>query len=110
MDGDLISRKEFLEAIDERERIARKYVPDIQDDELRPTLKSIREFVNNRPAVDAEPVRHGRWIQVITVPSYHYCSYCKSTHKMTMSCNKYVLLKYCPHCGAKMDGETNDDG
>ena len=60
--GDLISRKEFLEAIDERERIARKYVPDIQDDELRPTLKSLREFVNKRPAVDAEPVRHSKWV------------------------------------------------
>ena len=107
--GDLISRKAMLEAIDERERIARKYAPDIQDDELRPTLKSIREFVNNRQAVDAEPMRHGRWIQVKTAPSYHYCSYCKSTHKMTMSCNKYVLLKYCPNCGAKMDGEDNND-
>lgn len=52
-----------------------------------------------------ESVRHGRWIQVKTAPSYHYCSYCKSTHKMSKSCNKYVLLKYCPNCGAKMDGE-----
>ena len=51
--GDLISRKAMLEAIDERERIARKYAPDIQDDELRPTLQSIREFVRNRPGVDA---------------------------------------------------------
>lgn len=110
MDGDLISRKELLEELDERERIMRKHVPDIQDDELRPTLKSIRRFVRNRPAVGAEPVRHGRWIQVITVPSYHYCSYCKSTHKMTMSCNKYVLLKYCPNCGAKMDEEDMEDG
>ena len=61
MDGDLISRKELLEAIDEHERIMRKHVPDIQDDELRPTRQYIREFVRNRPAVDAEPVRHGRW-------------------------------------------------
>lgn len=55
MDGDLISRKALLEAIDERERIAKKHVPDIQDDELRPTLKSIRKFVANRPAVYAVP-------------------------------------------------------
>lgn len=72
------------------------------------TLEEILEmnikFVNNRPGVDAEPVRHGRWIQVKAAPSYHYCSYCKSMHKMTMSCNKYVLLKYCPNCGARMDG------
>ena len=103
MDGDLISRKSLLEAIDEHERISRKYVLDIQDDELRPTLKSLREFVRNRPAVDAEPVRHGRWIQVKTAPLYHYCSYCKSTHKMSKSCNKYVLFRYCPECGARMD-------
>lgn len=50
-----------------------------------------------------ESVRHGRWIQVKTAPSYHYCSYCKSTHKMSKSCNKYVLFKYCPNCGARMD-------
>lgn len=54
------------------------------------------------PAVDAEPVRYGRWIQSKTVHAYYCCSYCKSTHKMTKSCNKYVLLKYCPNCGAKM--------
>ena len=72
------------------------------------TLEEILEmnvkFVNNRPDVDTEPVRHGRWIQFEAAPPYHYCSYCKSTNKMTMSCNKYVLLKYCPNCGAKMDG------
>lgn len=105
MDGDLISRRALLEAIDERERAARKYAPDLQDDELRLKLQSVREFVRNRPAVDAEPVRHGRWIQVKTAPSYHYCSYCKSTHKMSKSCNKYVLFKYCPNCGARMDRE-----
>ena len=49
-----------------------------------------------------EPMRHGRWIQAKTAPSYHYCSYCKSTHKMSKSCNKYVLFKYCPNCGARM--------
>lgn len=86
MDGDLISRKSLLERYGE-------------------PCHSFRDVIETMPAIDAEPVRHGRWIQVITVPSYHYCSYCKSIHKMTMSCNKYVLLKYCPKCGARMDGE-----
>lgn len=109
MDGDLISRKAMLEAIDERERTARKYVPDIQDDELRPTLKSIRKFVNNRPAVDAEPVRHGRWVQSRVIPSFHHCSYCKAAFEMKATCNTYALFNYCPNCGAKMDGEDNND-
>lgn len=52
-------------------------------------------------------VRRGRWIQATTFPSYHYCSYCKSTHKMSKSCNKYVLFRYCPNCGAKMRVEDD---
>ena len=101
MDGDLISRKEMLEAIDERERIARKYVPDIQDDELRPTLQNIREFVRNRPAVDAEPVRHGKCelcgrvkpIKAITIFPESGLQYASS-----------IMARYCPNCGARMDG------
>lgn len=62
----------------------------------------------NCEAVDAESVRYGRWIQSKTVNAYYWCSYCKSTHKMTKSCNKYVLLKYCPNCGAKMDGDEKN--
>ena len=99
--GDLISRSAMLEAIDERERIARKCVPDLQDDELRPTLKSIREFIANRPAVDAEPVRRGTWELVPVgvnghITAYHGCSAC--------GCVVKELPSYCPNCGAKMDG------
>ena len=95
--GDLISRKALLEAIDERERIARKYVPDIQDDELRPTLQSIREFVNNRPAIDAEPVRHSKW--VCRTPGVFSCGAC-----LVLALGNRPTC-YCPDCGAKMDGE-----
>ena len=94
--GDLISRKALLEAIDECERIARKYVPDIQDDELRPTLQSIRDFVRNRPAVDAEPVRHGSWERGMQ------CPFCKQIDT--------TKPNYCPNCGARMDGEDMKDG
>ena len=69
----------------------------------------IEEYIDNAPTIDAEPVRHGLWIQSKIVPDYHYCSLCKVAHKMQMSCNVYVLLKYCPHCGAKMDGGKDDE-
>lgn len=55
-----------------------------------------------------EPVRHGRWIYRKTIPGFHHCSICGVTNKMQVSCNKYVMLRYCPHCGAKMDGEAHD--
>lgn len=113
MNDDLISRKARLEAIDERERIARKYVPDIQDDELRPTLQSIREFVNNRPGVDAEPVRHAQWKAANrrgTLCDTYVCSECGN---MVMQAEGYTYsctFNYCPHCGAKMDEEDMKDG
>ncbi|MDY4856314.1 MAG: hypothetical protein SO155_09915 [Candidatus Ventricola sp.] len=69
----------------------------------------IEEFIDNAPTIDAEPVRYGRWIQNKNVPAYHYCSLCKVTHKMKMSCNAYVFMKYCPNCGAKMDGGKDDE-
>ena len=104
--GDLISRSAMLEAVDERERIARKCVPDLQDDELRPTLKSIREFIVNRPIVDAEPVRHGTWEMrrktintdfATLTGTYPTCNLCGHV--------EYGVDKstpYCPGCGAKM--------
>ena len=114
MDGDLISRRALLEAIDERERITKKYMPYIQDDELRPTLQSIREFVNNRPAVDAEPVRHGTWEMrrktiktdfATLTGTYPTCNLCgHAEFGMDKS------TPYCPHCGAKMDEEDMKDG
>ena len=101
MDGDLINRAEALKAI---EKLYADWKFWVYNDSGEIFAKC-HNAISNVPAVDTEPVRHGRWIQAKTAPSYHYCSYCKSTYKMTMSCNKYVLLKYCPNCGARMDGE-----
>lgn len=64
-------------------------------------------LIDEAPTVDAEPVRHGYWIQSKSVPAYHSCSYCHAAHKMHESCNTYVLLNYCPNCGTKMDGDAN---
>ena len=51
--------------------------------------------INNAPTVDAEPVRHGRWIDRGYLKVGYHCSLCGG----------YVVAgkeKYCPHCGAKM--------
>ena len=110
--GDLIDRTEMLDAIDERERITRKLLPDLQDDELRPTLKSLREFIANRPAVEAEPVRHGTWKMcrktintdfATLTGTYPTCNLCGHV--------EYGVDKstpYCPGCGAKMDGDEKN--
>ena len=105
MMGDLIliDRSAMLEAIDKRERIVRKFAPDLQEDEIRPTLKSIREFIANRPIVDAEPVRHGTWEKrTYWIGSFGenqmVCSECGIKYGF------HAQYNYCPNCGAKMDG------
>ena len=109
MMGDLIliDRSALLEAIDEREQSVRKVIPDLQEDEIRPTLKSLREFINNRPIVDAEPVRHGTWEMcrktlktdfATLTGTYPTCSLCGYVE---FGVDKST--PYCPGCGAKMD-------
>jgi NADH pyrophosphatase NudC (nudix superfamily) len=61
--------------------------------------KMIREGLNAVPAVDAAPVKHGKWELVDEAEPRRYgCSKC--------SClSWYGTYKYCPNCGAKMDLE-----
>lgn len=48
---------------------------------------------HEEPAVDAEPVRHGKWT---VTPVYIKCSEC---------CESFMLIpqNYCPNCGCRMD-------
>ena len=62
------------------------------------------------PAADVAPVRHGRWIDaypdIEPNPMFMYgiCSECG----FEQGISKY--LSYCPNCGAKMDGgDGNSD-
>ena len=58
----------------------------------------LRLMVSETPTVDAVEVVHGRWIPYST--TMMECSICKrhtARHR----------FEYCPHCGAKMDGDGN---
>ena len=54
-------------------------------------------------AVDAVEVVHGRWEWIPTdeCVSVLTCSACKKTEGAS------IFNKYCPNCGAKMDGDGN---
>ena len=51
------------------------------------------------PAADVSPVRHGRWLYVDTdIEQFFLCNRCKQ--------KEYWESDYCPNCGAKMDLEA----
>lgn len=62
--------------------------------------------VENFPAADVAPVRHGRW----AIDEFgHYCTVCREYGPEIEGDAEIVdSLKYgtpyCPNCGAKMDG------
>ena len=56
------------------------------------------------PAADVEPVRHGKWVKKVGIL---WCSECDNTATIDSE-REYVETNYCPHCGAKMDGEEQE--
>ena len=69
-----------------------------------------RRAIERILAADVAPVRHGRWKPYheadIGYDEYGVrCSNCKfevEDHEVNF------IMKYCPNCGAKMDGGMND--
>ena len=59
----------------------------------------IKDAIRKIPSEDVAPVRHGRWLpQVVLGQKAWDCSECKTLGS--------PHWKWCPVCGAKMDGET----
>ena len=66
-------------------------IPYTVKEELEATLK-----VENAPAADVRPERHGRWEAAGNIVVE--CSACGDVYSATM-----IPRYYCPNCGAEMD-------
>lgn len=70
--------------------------------------------LKNMPTVEAEPVRHGHWIEhpfsavfeKVHSKDQIVCSCCEEAFNAFF--NETERFKYCPNCGAKMD-EVKDE-
>ena len=72
---------------------------------------SILTEITYAPTVDAEPVRHGHWVN----PHWrnaNYCCDCSECHAEAMhekfGWHKSGIYHICPNCGAKMDENKKD--
>ena len=63
--------------------------------------------IRQMPAVDAVEVVHGRWIKSESMVRCAKCSNCKGW--VTKHSVNEPDSKYCPNCGAKMDGERKSN-
>lgn len=68
--------------------------------------------IKSIPAADVAQVRHGRWVDKPN-PQWkaydiRYCSVCGwSIHKTKLR-NSDLSWRFCPNCGAKMNGESDE--
>lgn len=71
------------------------------DDNYNDTIR----LINDIPAADIQPVKHGRWID--NGSNMWLCSYCKENliYSETES-DREKKQRYCSRCGARMDGES----
>lgn len=93
-----------------------KRVKEFRDDAPQ---SSIRRYVcnvilsmlgdeNQTPTIEAEPVRHGRWVD-------NHCSECREMPMGTEAWERLGIepprfewfMDFCPCCGAKMRGDTD---
>ena len=76
----------------------------------------VRDILTAAPAVDAAPVVHGHWVatKVCVVDTIFACSKCSrevvavNTYTSTPTEHISKIYPYC-HCGAKMDGERENE-
>lgn len=103
-------------AADDIEQIAKalKILPKIEPyaDNMLDSIIIIRANINciqdiphiYDKTVDVQRVKRGRWIMHSDYPDKIICSRCNS------DCDAYFCerdsMKYCPNCGARMDGDT----
>ena len=65
----------------------------------------IRDRLEALPTVDAVPVRHGRWREDTGGYGFWICSHCGFVSEASAA---DLLYRYCPMCGAKMDGKDGE--
>jgi len=81
---------------------------------------TVARTINKYPTADVVEIKHGEWHKISNndwgcIDGYQ-CSECGDENLfpdwvMDEEENLWLeIMKFCPHCGAKMDGERKEDG
>ena len=60
--------------------------------------------IDEMPAADVAPVRHGHFRRLTFSGDIIICSECKMAYNI-FETNGAENFNFCPHCGARMDGD-----
>ena len=90
-------------------------------DDILPTRDEFVEFIKKQPTIEAEPVKHGRWVDKRKEDCFDgeepfkvgmengeplASCYCSECGEWLVASDEYsVKGRYCPNCGANMESE-----
>ena len=96
-----IEREALLREIERREAL-------MVGDKLV-SVDAMKSFIKNRPAADVAPVRHGQWEDRDDGfgGTYYHCSVCGEDWCTIDGTPAENGMRYCPQCGARMDGDAD---
>ena len=94
--------------------ISRAYVLAEYDRQHKGPPGGARKIIEDAPAVDAVPVVHGHWIDQCGDFECSECHTLFDYEVLWYYCHSNYRIRdddfaFCPSCGAKMDGEREDD-
>lgn len=74
-------------------------------------IAGAKQVVDKIPTADVAPVTHAHWARSYKRPGVYefigwYCTNCNSRTSEEYAPHWWL---YCPHCGAKMDEEVDND-
>ena len=101
--ADYIKREEVYDQLD-------RWARDLNNPQVY-QRDDARCVIDGIPSADVAPVRHGKWIKddVFGIPVYR-CSACDKEFWLSADDTPQgSSYRYCPNCGARMDGDENDD-
>ncbi len=79
--------------------------PTLKLDGYKVPIEVVRQNIEDIPIADVVEVKHGEWLFEGTIEDVHRrtCSVCNGLFLVRWYDHTYEY-RYCPHCGAKMDG------
>ena len=106
--SDYIKREDALELINKcvSHTSPKSKVMDFHHGEIN-GLNWASDIIEAIPSANVTPVRHGHWVESFkvnappTLRSRWTCSWCGNVQT-------YGATDYCPNCGARMDGESDE--
>lgn len=81
-----------------------KFHYELPDGCNNPLYGDVIKVIEDAPLIEAEPVRHGRWIHTDLAKHWYGKDECSECTYHEKDRSDLSHLNYCPNCGCKMRG------